>query len=169
MSQTTMEPAAMMFGDLEHEIASTRRMLERVPGDRLDYRPHDKSYSLGELAAHIANIPNWMMTIVVQDDLDLETLPSERNAPKAPDEILADFDAAAARAQEAVKAAPAAAWGATWTLRSGGEVHFAMPRAAVLRSMGINHLVHHRAQLGVYLRMLDVAVPGMYGPSADEM
>jgi uncharacterized damage-inducible protein DinB len=164
----TADIATTLFGDLDAELANTRRILERVPTDQLGYRPHEKSYSLGELATHIANLPNWMTGIVGQAEFDLAGSPPDLAVPDTPDEIVADFDSAVAGMRQTLAAAADEAWSAPWTLRMGDHVIFTLPRAAVFRNAGISHLIHHRAQLGVYLRLLDVAVPGMYGPSADE-
>lgn len=153
--------------ELDQEMANTRRMLERVPDDRLDYRPHEKSYTLLELASHIANLPNWATMTLESTELDLER-PFDWQPPTSTDELLAEFDRTSAEARTALDAATAEDLTVPWTLRSGDHTIFTMPRAAVLRSFVLNHLIHHRAQLSVYLRLLDVPVPGMYGPSADD-
>lgn len=148
-------------------MAVTRRTLERVPGDRLEYRPHAKSFTLGALAQHLATIPRWGAMTLQTPELDLSgPFPQETDA--AVEAILARFDRNLADFRTALAAASDEALLASWTLRSGGKVHFTMPRLAVIRGMVMNHAVHHRAQLGVYLRLLDVPVPSMYGPSADE-
>jgi uncharacterized damage-inducible protein DinB len=155
------------LGDLEHELAVTRRTLERVPDEHLAWQPHPKSTPLGRLAAHIAQIPFWLGQIVTQPELDLAAgagaVPSHGR-----DAILQRFDETAAAAVAALQAASGESLGEPWTLRYGDRVLMALPRVATIRTLVISHMVHHRAQLGVYLRLLDVPVPGAYGPSADE-
>jgi uncharacterized damage-inducible protein DinB len=166
---TTAAPIAQLaFGDLAHELASTRRLLERVPDGRNDWAPHAKSMTLGRLAAHVADMPHFALAIVERDELDL--LAGDHRSPAAATttERLAHFDAGVAALTTAVAALDADALARVWTLRRGAHVVLAQPRGALVRVMGINHLVHHRGQLQVYLRLLDVPVPGLYGPSADE-
>jgi uncharacterized damage-inducible protein DinB len=169
MTDTTTAPslARIAFPDLEPELATTRRVLERVPEEHLDWKPHEKSFSLGALAAHTANLASWMHTVLSQDELNLAGMPRQE-LPRSRDDILRIFDEGAAHMRASLSAATDADYGKMWTLRMGEHVIMQMPRGAVIRSIGINHMVHHRAQLGVYLRLLDVPVPGMYGPSADE-
>jgi uncharacterized damage-inducible protein DinB len=154
------------LGDLEHELSQTRRVLERVPDEHLGWRPHPKSWPLGSLALHVATLPAWNTTTLTTEMHDLAGM--GRNAPPASrDEILATFDRSVAGLKAVWEAAGDAALGVPWTLRFGEREIFTLPRGAVLRS-GMSHLIHHRAQLTVYLRLLDVPVPGLYGPSADE-
>ena len=160
--------ARTVFGDLAHELASTRRVLERVPDGNADWTPHAKSMTLGKLAAHVADMPRFTQVIVDQEELDFAKGTYHTPALATRDELLAHFDAGAASLQAAVATLDADALARTWTLRSGDHVILAAPKGALVRGMGINHLVHHRAQLGVYLRLLGVPVPGLYGPSADE-
>lgn len=158
---------AMLVPEFDHEIANTRRMLERVPEEHFGWRPHDKSFTLRELAAHIANLLTWTGATFSVDEIDMAAGWESPN-PQTMEEILSSFDENAAAARAALQGASAEKLGETWTLRTGDEVHFSMPKGAVYRFFVGNHLVHHRAQLGLYLRLLDVPVPGMYGPSADE-
>lgn len=158
---------SMFLPEFDHEFAETRRALERVPEEKLDWKPHAKSFSLHELAAHVAEVPHWTGVTINADGFDLDE-PYERVVPKTKDEILARFDEGVAEARQAIEGASGETLMQTWSMTKGGEVQMAMPKAAVLRSFILNHNVHHRAQLGVYLRMLDVDVPGHYGPSADE-
>lgn len=159
---------ALAFGDLEQELALTRRLLEALPAGELDYEPHQKSWSLGELAAHVVNLLHWQTGILEDDEFDLEADSERRRAPGTVEELLETFDANAARLREAFSATDEEAFGRPWTLRSGEQVIFTAPRAVIFRSVGLSHLVHHRGQLVVYLRLLDEPVPGLYGPSADE-
>ncbi len=158
---------AMFVPEWDHEMANTRKMLEAIPEDRLDYKPHDKSWSLLELAGHISNVPMWVAPTFTMDELDMAQ-PWDRKIPTNKVEILAEFDSAVAGARPVLEATSGETLGEMWTLRTGDEVHLSMPKGAVFRFFVMNHLVHHRAQLSIYLRMLDVPVPGMYGPSADE-
>jgi uncharacterized damage-inducible protein DinB len=168
MSTTTSSVHAAL-GDLDHELATTRRALERVTDEKLDWKPHPKSMSLGGLASHIATVPGWAGRILGAAEFDLSTVgPAGTNLARTRDEILGRFDENAATFRSALDAAPPEALRELWTLRNGEQVLFQLPRVAVLRNMTISHMVHHRAQLGVYLRLLDIPVPSAYGPSADE-
>jgi uncharacterized damage-inducible protein DinB len=157
----------MMLPEFDQEMTNTRRMLDAVPDDRLDFRPHEKSWTLRELASHVSNLPSWTSITLTTTELDLNQDWS-RKEPTSREELLADFDGNVAAARPVLESVSAEDMMVPWTLRSGDQVHFTMPRVAVFRSFVVSHLIHHRAQLGVYLRLLDVAVPGMYGPSADE-
>lgn len=156
------------LGDLEPELATTRRVLERIPDEHLGWTPHPKSWTLGMLATHVANLITWQSTVLGTEGLDLAAVPPAQAAPTSRDEILERFDGAAAGLRAAIGGATDEALMATWTLRKGDHVIMSQPRLAVFRTVGISHMVHHRAQLSVYLRLLDVPVPSMYGPSADE-
>lgn len=156
------------LGDLEQEMATTRRVLERVPGDRLEWRPHPRSWALGELATHLTNIPHWNVATVTLDGMDLAGTPPRATPLGSTEELLAAFDRNVAELSEALNAADDDTLRRGWTLRHGERVILSRPRVALLRTVGISHIVHHRAQLALYLRLLDVPVPGIYGPSADE-
>lgn len=162
----TARPAA--FGDLDQELVNTRRLLERVPDEHWAWQPHEKSMTLGRIAGHLAELPYFAVTMLKTDVFDVATDRPDTPAPANRDELLAAFDQAASALTAAVDATPADAWGQTWSLAAGGKVFIAVPRAAALRSMGISHIVHHRGQLTVYLRLLGIPVPGLFGPSADE-
>jgi uncharacterized damage-inducible protein DinB len=153
--------------ELEHEMAGTRRVLERVPDEHLDWRPHEKSFTLRELANHVATLPRWIPIVLTTADVDYLTLP--RTEMEASAAAMAErLDALVEESKEHMTAAAPEAWTETWTLHYGDQTVFSMPRAAVYRSFVMNHLIHHRAQLTVYLRLLNAPVPGLYGPSADE-
>ena len=157
--------------EFDHEAAGVRRTLERVPGDRFDWKPHPRSGSMVWLAAHLANLPSWAVLTINQDALDLAPGgkpldPAPRPATVA--ELVATFDRNAAAARAAIAGAGDADLLALWSLLQTGVTVMTMPRVAVLRSFVFNHLIHHRAQLGVYLRLNDIPVPSLYGPSADE-
>lgn len=168
MNPSALTALQLAIGDLEQELSQTRRILERVPEEHLDWRPHEKSWTLGELAQHIVNLPFWQTRIVEADEFDLATSPPPSAGPRSREELLERFDRSATALRDAVARLDEQALGARWTLRQGDRVLIALPRAAVLRGMGISHLIHHRGQLTVYLRLLDTPVPGLYGPSADE-
>ena len=159
-------PAA--FGDLEQELATTRRVLERVPDEHWDWKPHEKSMSLGRLAGHLAELTFLALTVIQRDAFDVATDRPDTPAPANRAEVLAMFDRGASELVAAADALPADQWGHHWSLKAAGQVFISLPKAAALRSMGISHPVHHRGQLSVYLRLLGVPVPSIYGPSADE-
>ena len=153
--------------DLDREIASTRRLLERYPLGKGGWQPHDKSRTLSALATHVASIPNHGANMLTTAEMDVAT----RQPPPPKDsarELLEAFDTGVTRLKSAVADIDAGKLRENWTMRMGPRVLVSEPRALLMRLMVINHLVHHRAQLGVYLRLLDVPIPGMYGPSADE-
>ena len=163
-----MSIAQMLLPEFDQEMASTRKLLQLVPDDKLDYKPHEKSMTLGRLASHVAEMPNWILTTITTDSLDLAPGMTGYMASSR-QEMLQRFDAQLAEARAALAGASDEDMGKMWTLSFGGNPIFTMPRASVVRISGMNHLIHHRAQLGVYLRLNEIAIPGMYGPSADEM
>ena len=154
----------------DHIVAGCRAMLEAVPEDRLDWRPHEKSWTLGELATHIAMIPNWTVPTLTMSEFDID--PEDGGPPPNPElgssaELVAALDQSAAAARASIESTSDETFASTWTMLVGGEPRFTMPKAVVLRSFILDHLIHHRAQLGVYLRLLDVPVPQSFGPTAD--
>ncbi len=155
------------LAELEHEAANTRKVLALVPADKADYKPHAKSFSLGKLAAHVADMHGWVVITVNTTELDFAK-GYEIPPFTTPEDLTARLDAHVAEGKAALAATNDAALAETWTLRAGEHVLLSMPRMQCLRSMVFNHIVHHRAQLTVYLRMLDIPIPGLYGPSADE-
>jgi uncharacterized damage-inducible protein DinB len=162
-----MTIAELYLPEFDQEIANTRRMLALVPDDKFDYTPHPKSMKLGRLASHLAEMPRWL-TVTMTSEM-LEPGPDMKGFSAATRaELLDEFDARAATARELLAKATDEDLVVTWTFKYQGHVIFALPRRAVIRSMVLSHMVHHRAQLGVYLRLLDIPIPGMYGPSADE-
>jgi uncharacterized damage-inducible protein DinB len=156
-----------MLPEFDHEMANTRKSLERIPDDKLSFKPHAKSATLGALATHLAGINHWTEAIVGQDIFDVSTAPPNTEL-KSRDEVLAAFDKNTSTARKIIAEATDAHLLKPWTFTSGSNTIFTMPRVAVLRSFILNHMIHHRAQLGVYLRLNDVPVPSIYGPSADE-
>jgi uncharacterized damage-inducible protein DinB len=156
-----------LLPEFDHEMTTTRKLLERLPEGKFDWKPHPKSMSLGGLATHVANIAHWGEVTLTQPEIDLGGSGVMETA-KSRGDLLATFDSnvRATRAALAGKSDPELM--ASWSLKNSGHTVFTMPKAAVWRSFVMNHLIHHRAQLSVYLRMHDVPVPSMYGPSADE-
>ncbi|HUP88333.1 MAG TPA: DinB family protein [Longimicrobiales bacterium] len=162
-----MNIAEVAFGDFQRELEQTRKVLERLPEDKLTWKPHEKSMSLGALADHVARLPWFFEVGVRQDGYDMAGW-QQPPEPKTRDEVLKTFDQQAAAALAALKEVTPESLGQNWSLKGGDTVYFTMPRAAVLRTFSISHIIHHRAQLVVYYRLVGVAVPGLYGPSADE-
>jgi uncharacterized damage-inducible protein DinB len=159
--------SATLLPEFDEEMKNTRRLLECVPDGKFDFKPHAKSMALGRLAAHVAEIPSW--TNITLDREVFELTPDFKPAAVASSaELLQLFDKSAAGAREKIAAATDEEWAKIWTFNYGGKTIMSMPRSAVMRGSIMNHLIHHRAQLGVYLRLNDVAFPGMYGPSADD-
>lgn len=156
-----------LLPEFDHEMTTTRKVLERVPEDRFDWKPHTKSFSLGVLAAHVANLPTWGADTLNKSEIDIAGTPP-LVAPPSKTELLAAFDRNVAATRSALAGRSDAELLAMWTLKRGGKPIFSMPKTAVLRSFVFSHLIHHRGQLCVYLRLLDVPVPPIYGPSADE-
>ena len=156
------------IAELQEEAKSTRKILERVPMDKADWTPHPKSMKLGNLANHVAELPGWTMVTMDQDGIDWATFEYKPDMPKTTEELVKKFDDTVAKAVECLKKADDAKFMEDWTMRAGDKIYFTLPKAAVLRSASFNHSYHHRAQLGVYLRLLDIPLPGIYGPTADE-
>lgn len=157
--------------ELELEAATTRRCLERIPESKLGWKPHEKSMTMGELAAHIANMTNWANYTMNQDVFDMNPPGGPQfQSPKVDSipELLTYFDKGVAEAKRSMIAAEDAKWMTNWSLADAGKILMTLPRVAVMRSFVMNHIVHHRGQLSVYLRQCDVPVPSIYGPSADE-
>ncbi|RAV20739.1 DinB family protein [Paenibacillus contaminans] len=158
----------LIVGDAMHELATTRRVLERLPEEHMSWKPHEKSMTLGGLATHLINLMNWQIAILQQREFDLSTVPQRREPLDKRADVLEEFDANVGKFEKLLAECDEETLGEEWTLRHGDHVILRQPRALALRSFGLSHMVHHRAQLGVYLRLLDIPVPGMYGPSADE-
>jgi uncharacterized damage-inducible protein DinB len=156
-----------LLPEFDHEAANTRKVLERLPEDKFGWKPHQKSFTMGALATHVATLPFWAVMTIEKDSIDIAA-PMENPEAKTRAELLERFDKSTASARAAIAGAGDERLLAPWSLVSGGTTLFTMPKIAVLRSFVMNHTIHHRAQLGVYLRLNDVAVPALYGPSADE-
>ncbi len=160
-----------MLPEFDQEMQNTRKTLERVPDDKWSWKPHEKSGTLGWLAGHVGTVPEWISMTINTQELDYAPVngPSYE-PPKISNrkELLAAFDKGSAEARAALAGVSDQEIMKGWTLLAGGKEIFTMPRVACIRGMCLNHLIHHRAQLGVYFRLLGVPVPGLYGPSADE-
>lgn len=166
-----MSYADMILPEFEQEMASTRKVLERLPEDKFDWRAHPKSNTIGWNANHVAEIPGWVEGTLTQDSWDVRPVDGEPyQTPKfaTRKEVLDFFDANVAAAKQAIKQVKEESLGQSWSLLDQGKPIITMPRAAVIRTFVLNHLIHHRAHLCVYLRLNDIPVPGMYGPSGDE-
>lgn len=158
-----------ILSELQHETAQTKKMLEKVPYDQFDWNPHQKSMNLGRLAAHVAELPGWITMIVTTGELDFSTFDYKPYKAKSTEDLAQFFNQNVQQALEALQGTSDETLLAPWTLRNGEHIIFTLPRIAAIRSMAMNHLIHHRGQLSVFLRLLDIPIPGMYGPSADEM
>jgi uncharacterized damage-inducible protein DinB len=164
-----LAPAQLLYPDLHQELAATRRMLERVPDDKLDFKPHDKSMTLGQLANHLAELPAFARTMLTSSELDFATRKYEPKSISASTERLAMFDKLAGELVGSIEGADWSALNQSWVLRMGEHVILNDQKAKLFRTFALSHMAHHRAQLSVYLRLVGIAVPGTYGPSADEM
>jgi len=156
-----------LAAEYDHEMGTTRKLLERLPEAQLSWKPHDRSMSLGGLATHVANIPHWAGLILNEPFFDLASAPPSPEARTSREDILNDFDQSTMRARASLDKSDAE-YAARWALKRAGHEMFSMPRIAAFRSFVLSHIIHHRGQLSVYLRLNNVAVPAIYGPSADE-
>jgi uncharacterized damage-inducible protein DinB len=156
-----------LLPEFDEEMKNTRKLLERVPDGNVDYAPHPKSMTMGRLATHVAELPGWAVMTLDTEVLEMDSS-YKPNIAQTTAELLQIFDKSVAGARSKIATATDADWGKTWTFKWNGETVMSMPRSAVVRSVIMNHLIHHRAQLGVYLRLNNVAIPGLYGPSADD-
>jgi uncharacterized damage-inducible protein DinB len=169
-TEDLMGLSTALLPEFDHEMDNTRKTLERVPDDKFAWTPHEKSMPMGALAGHLANLPSWGSLTVGSDSFDLA--PGGEPVKSAPlnssEEVLAAFDENVAATRAAIAGASDEELFKPWSLLSNGSTIMTLPKIAVLRNFVMNHLIHHRAQLGVYLRLNDIAVPAIYGPSADE-
>jgi uncharacterized damage-inducible protein DinB len=166
-----MPMSQALLPEFDHEMANTRKALERVPEEKFGWKPHEKSMTLGRLATHVAELTGWVPTTLESESFDFAPPGAPPIQPKTAGsraELLEMFDKNVATARAAIGGASDAQLMVPWTLLAGGKTIFSMPRIAVLRGMVMNHIIHHRGQLTVYLRLNDVPVPALYGPSADE-
>jgi len=162
-----MSLATSILPEFDHEMTTTRRVLAQVPPDRFGWKPHPKSWPMGGLANHISNLPHWAVITIQQDSFDVAPpgdAPFRAPEAKTPAELMAQFERNVAAAREAISGAGDALLMKPWTLQSGGQTVFTMPRVAALRFFVMNHLIHHRGQLSLYFRLADLPVPAVYGP-----
>lgn len=158
----------MLLPEFDQEMANTRKMLERYPEGKADWRPHEKSMPLGVLSGHVTELPGWTVPTLKQESLSFEPSQYQPLIGQSAQQLLEIFDKNVKSAREAIEQTSDEAFMQPWSLIISGKSLFTMPRIAVMRNWVMNHLIHHRAQLGVYLRLNNIAIPGMYGPSADE-
>ena len=166
-----MNLGASILPEFDQVMAKTRTTLERVPDEKFSWKPHEKSFSFMEMANHLARLPEWGMATLQTESMDLDPEKGEFVPPEPKDSkegVLATFDTAVAGFREALEKATDDEMMKPWTLLQSGTTLFSMPRIAVIRGMILNHIIHHRGQLTVYLRLNDLPVPAVYGPSADE-
>ncbi|HPH86144.1 MAG TPA: DinB family protein [Ferruginibacter sp.] len=163
-----MDMIKMFLKELEQEAVITRKMLERVPDDKYDWKPHEKSMSIRQLATHIAELPGWVPMIINTTELDFAVNKYEPVVINNTKDLVAYFEKILAESKAALQKAREEDMSAIWTLRNGTEVYSADPKSEVVR-MTYSQIIHHRAQLGVFFRLLNIPVPGSYGPSADDM
>lgn len=154
--------------ELEKESVTTRKMLERVPEDKFDWKPHEKSMVMKRLAGHIAELPGWIPMTLDTNELDFANNQYKPLQPATSKELMEYFEKTLVNAREALTKGKEEELDKPWTLRNGSEIYDTSPKADVIR-MALSQIIHHRAQLGVYLRLLNIPIPGSYGPSADEM
>jgi|SRR6185437_2162576 len=155
--------------ELKRESSSTKRMLERIPEDKFDWKPHEKSKSLGQLASHVADLPGFLNSILTRDEVDFKKGDYKTSQVKTPEGLMQVFQENLDEVLQTLQNTSDEKMQANFTLRRGDHVIATVPRIAAARSMALSHIIHHRGQLSVYLRLLHIPVPGMYGPSADEI
>lgn len=160
--------ASAFLAELDNEAKVTRSVLERVPADKFDWKPHEKSMTMGRLAVHCAEMFGWTKETLKSDVLDFAGMDFTPYEPKSSEALLSFFDDHIAKAKEIIGETSDETFLTEWTMRNGEQVYFTMPKVAVMRSFVMNHIIHHRGQLSVYLRLNDIPVPSIYGPSADE-
>lgn len=159
-----------LLSEYDHEMATTRRLLERVPEQEFGWKPHEKSMTLGQLAGHLANIPHWGTITLKTESFDIvdSGYDGRPKAPASREAMLKEYDAKVAETRQLIVNATDAELLARWTFKRAGAEVFSLPRIAALRSFVMNHSIHHRGQLSVYLRLQNVPLPPIYGPTADE-
>jgi uncharacterized damage-inducible protein DinB len=160
--------ATSLINEMTNEIQTTRKCLERIPADKFDYKPHEKSMEMGKLASHIAEMFGWTGPTIKDTELDFAKMDYKPFEPKTTAELVEFFEKQAAEALQTLEGTPDETFMEAWSLRNGEQIYFTLPKVAVMRSFVMNHLIHHRGQLSVYMRLNDIPVPGIYGPSADE-
>ena len=162
-----MSIAERYLEELKQEAVTTRKILKIVPLEKGDWKPHVKNFSLLQLASHVAELPSYLTMTISQDELDFAKSNYKPPVPASSEELLSIFEKNLKNAEEALSGCSDDEMKKNWTMRNGDTIFFSSPKESVIRTFCLNHLVHHRAQLGLYLRLLDVPIPGSYGPSAD--
>jgi uncharacterized damage-inducible protein DinB len=157
-----------LIPEVENEAATARKCLERIPADKFSWKPHEKSMQFGRLASHISEMFLWTKHTLEDGGIDFATMDYKPFEPKSTEELLEHFDNAVAETLATLRNTSDETYMEPWTMRNGEQVYFTMPKIAVMRSFVMNHIIHHRGQLSVYLRLNDIPVPSLYGPSADE-
>ena len=165
---TSRNISSVLIGEMEQEAKTTRTCLERVPADKFDWKPHEKSMEFGKLAAHIAEMFGWTPATLQQAELDFSKMDYKPFEPKTTDDLLEFFDRTVAEAIDVLRNTGDEVFLEDWTMRNGEQIYMTKPKIQVIRADIFNHIWHHRGQLSVYLRLNDIPVPAMYGPSADE-
>jgi len=169
MTPTGMPIKDALLPEFDHEMGTTRRLLERVPETEFAWKPHEKSMSLGELSGHLATIPGWCSAVLEKTALDLGSVADARpRQPASRAALLQEFDAKVSAARASLAQRSDAEMMLPWTLKSGSHEVFTLPRITAVRGFIMNHIIHHRGQLSVYLRLRNVPLPSIYGPTADE-
>jgi uncharacterized damage-inducible protein DinB len=163
-----MSLSETIAAELKQEAATTRKMLERLPASEFDWKPHEKSMSLSRLATHVIEMTSWVGETVTSNEIDFSKMDYAAPVVASTEQLVEMFDKEVAKCYDALDGVADEHFMQPWTLRNGEQVYFTMPRIAVIRGMCLNHMVHHRGQLSVYMRLRDIAVPAIYGPSADE-
>ncbi|HMN16978.1 MAG: DUF1572 family protein [Ignavibacteriota bacterium] len=158
----------LLIEEIEQEAINTKKMLERVPAEKFDWRPHQKSMTLKQLAVHIANLSKRPAQVITTQYLDLADSSIKKPEINNTTDLIKEFEEGTSQSIDALKSVSDDDLNVNWIMRRGEHIIINMPKAAAIRNMGLSHLYHHRAQLGVYLRLLDIPVPGMYGQSADD-
>lgn len=157
-----------LIAEMEHEAAVARKCLERVPAEKFDWKPHEKSMAFGALAVHVAEMFGWTPATLQQPELDFAKFDYQPYKPATNEDLLEFFDKNVAEAIETLRNTSDETYMENWTMRNGDTIYFTMPKIATMRSFVMNHIIHHRGQLSVYLRLNDIPVPSIYGPTADE-
>lgn len=166
--EQVMSLGQILTAELKYEAVSTRKMLERIPAEKLSWKPHEKSMTLERIAGHLVEMVGWTKMTLTENELDFSKFDHQPKEYADAAQLVADWDASVAESLEVLNNASDETMAENWTMRNGEQIYFTMPKAAVMRSFVINHIIHHRGQLSVYLRLLDIPVPPVYGPSADE-
>jgi uncharacterized damage-inducible protein DinB len=166
--KTVMSVSKSLIAEIKSEAANTRKILERVPVEKNSWKPHAKSMALGRLAYHVAELPGWVTMVMATDELDWAKFEYKPTVAETTAELLEQLDDHVEQAIAILETCEDSDFDKMWSMRNGEHIYFTLPKSVALRTFALSHNYHHRAQLGVFLRLLDIPVPGMYGPTADE-